>query len=117
MDITKAKKVFELKRDDRKILVTLWEGDKISSCVEEENTQKCESCEGNEELCQEYINHLKEQGYEAREVALGELELEESLPRFLERRVDLTPSQLEDTISSVPSKEREVKVEEPVVEE
>jgi len=86
MDITKAKKVIELSRDNKKILITLWDGDKISSCIEEEQKQQCQFCQGDEALCNDYINHLKEQGYEATEVELGELEAEESLPKFLEEK-------------------------------
>jgi len=100
VDITKAKKVFELSKDNKKILVTLWEGDKISSCVTEEPPptsslefpppvakQYCETCQCDDKTCQEWINHLKEKGYQTTEVKLGELELEESLPKFLEERV------------------------------
>jgi len=99
MDITKAKKVFELSKDNKKILVTLWDGDKISSCVTEEPSptstlefpppaakQYCETCQCDDKTCQEWIDHLKEKGYQATEVKLGELELEESLPKFLEER-------------------------------
>jgi len=85
MDITKARRVIELSRDNKKILITLWEGDRISSCVEEEQKQQCQFCEGDEELCNQWIEHLKEKGYEATEVSL-ELEPEESLPKFLEER-------------------------------
>ena len=98
MDITKAKRVVELSKDNRKILLTLWDGGKISSCVTEESPefpakkQRCESCEGDEEVCNDYINHLKENGYQAVEVELGELEIEESLPKFLEEReIKATP--------------------------
>ena len=88
MDISKAKKLIELEKEGRKILLTLWEGDQISSCVigSEEKRQYCESCQGDEELCRDYVEHLKSQGYEATEIELGELELEESLPKFLEQR-------------------------------
>ena len=99
MDITKAKKVFELSKDNKKILVTLWEGDKISSCVTEEPPptstlefpppaakQYCETCQCDDKTCQEWIDHLKQKGYQATEIKLGELELEESLPKFLEQR-------------------------------
>lgn len=86
MDITKAKKVYELSKDNRKILVTLWGENQISSCVEEEKKQYCETCQGNEELCRDYVEHLKNRGYSANEIELGELEVEESLPRFLEER-------------------------------
>lgn len=86
MDITKAKKVVELSKDKKKILVTLWEGDRISSCVEEEKRQVCETCEGDDALCSEYVKHLVDRGYQATEIELGELEAEESLPRFLEDR-------------------------------
>lgn len=104
MDITKAKKVVELSKDNRKILLTLWDGDKISSCVSEEppagvspevaSKQYCESCQGDEALCNEFVEHLKERGYRATEVQLGELTTEESLPKFLEekQRVAVEPS-------------------------
>lgn len=86
MDLTKAKRVVELEKEGRKILVTLWEGDKITSCVTEEQTQTCQTCQGDDQLCNEFVDYLKEKGYEASEVELGELEVEESLPRFLEQR-------------------------------
>ena len=86
MDITKARKVVELSKDNTKILVTLWEGDRISSCVTEETKQRCETCQGDEGLCSEYINHLRGQGYQATEIEVGELGVEESLPQFLEER-------------------------------
>lgn len=105
MDITKAKKAFELEKEGKKILITLWEGDKISSCVQQEETQRCETCQGDEKLCSDFIDYLKEKGYEATEVALGELEVEESLPRFLEEReitvkpsVVVEPEPLEEAI-------------------
>jgi len=119
MDITKAKKVVELSKEGRKILVTLWEGDKISTCVTEEQTQTCQTCQCDDETCQEWINHLKEKGYEATEVELGELEVEESLPRFLEERevTEVEPI-VEATEESLPIlEEREVVEEvEPIVE-
>jgi len=88
MDISKAKKLVELEKDGRKILVTLWEGNQISSCVTGENNKKqyCESCQGDDELCRDYVEHLKSQGYEATEVELEELEIEEGLPKFMEER-------------------------------
>ncbi|GAH84625.1 unnamed protein product, partial [marine sediment metagenome] len=46
----------------------------------------CETCEGDDALCNEFVEHLKSQGYEATEIELGELELEESLPKFLKQR-------------------------------
>lgn len=131
MDITKAKKVVELSKDNRTILVTLWDGDKISSCVTEEPPsvpppengseilqapkQYCESCQGDEALCNEFVEHLKAQGYQATEVHLGELGIEESLPRFLEERKVVIPGETtgEPTIEVVPP-EGEV---EPVEEE
>lgn len=86
MDISKARKFVELTKDNRKILVTLYEGGQISSCIEEEARKYCETCQGDDELCQDYVEHLKSRGYEATEIEVGELELEESLPRFLEER-------------------------------
>ncbi|MBA7529324.1 hypothetical protein ES705_21520 [subsurface metagenome] len=90
MDISKAKRVVELGKPGslRRIFVTVWEGDRISSCVKEadEPKQYCETCEGDDALCNEFVEHLKEKGYEATEIELGELELEESLPKFLEQR-------------------------------
>ena len=81
MDISKAKKFVELNKGDRKILVTIYEGGQVSSCIEDE--AKKSYCE----TCQEWIEHLKSQGYQATEIELGELEIEESLPKFLEQRV------------------------------
>jgi len=103
VDISKAKRVFELSKDNKKIFVTLWEGDKISSCITEEPPltsnlefppsmpkQYCETCQCDDETCQDWIAHLKERGYQATEIELGELGLEESLPRFLEQREENT---------------------------
>jgi len=87
MDTTKAKKLVELTKGDRKILVTVYEGGQVSSCIEDEAKKKyCETCQADDELCQEWIEHLKEKGYEATEIELGELEAAESLPKFLEER-------------------------------
>jgi len=87
MDISKAKKLVELTKGDRKILVTVYEGGQVSSCIEDETAKKyCETCQADDETCQEWINHLKEKGYEATEIEIGELAIEESLPKFLEER-------------------------------
>ena len=86
MDISKARRLVELEKEGRKILLTLWEGNLISSCVEEQEKKYCETCHCDDEICQEYIEHLKAQGYGATEIKLGELETAESLPRFLEER-------------------------------
>jgi len=87
MDISKAKKLVELTKGDRKILVTVYEGGQVSSCIEDEAKKSyCETCQADDETCQQWIEHLKEKGYEATEIELGELELEESLPKFLEQR-------------------------------
>jgi len=99
MDISKARRLVELEKEGRKILLTLWEGNLISSCVTEEPPptsslefpppaakQFCETCQCNDEICQEYIDHLKAQGYGATEIKLGELEDAESLPKFLKER-------------------------------
>lgn len=86
MDINKAKKVVELEKEGRKILITLYEGGQISSCFEAEAKKYCETCQADDELCQEWIEHLKSQGYQATEIEMGELLLEESLPKFLEQR-------------------------------
>jgi len=87
VDTTKAKKLIELTRGDRKILVTVYAGGQVSSCIEDEAKKKyCETCQADDETCQQWIEHLKKKGYEATEIELGELELEESLPKFLEER-------------------------------
>jgi len=90
MDISKAKKLVQLSKDNRKISVTLWDGGKISSCVEENIEDKkkhyCETCEGDDELCNSWIDHLKGRGYEATEIELADLHPDESLPRFSEER-------------------------------
>jgi len=93
MDIAKAKKLVELTKGDRKILVTVYEGGQVSSCIEDEAKKKyCETCQADDETCQQWIEHLKTQGYQATEIELGELELGESLPKFLEEReVTVTP--------------------------
>lgn len=86
MDITKATKVVELTKGDRKILVTVYEGGQVASCIEAESKKYCETCQTDDETYQQWIEHLKENGYEAIEVELGELEPEESLPKFLQSR-------------------------------
>jgi len=86
MDITKAKRVVELSKDNKRILLTTWESGLISSCTEEEAKQSCETCQCDDAICQEYIEHLKSQGYKATEIELGGLESEESLPRFLQQK-------------------------------
>jgi len=94
VDISKARRLVELEKEGRKILLTLWEGNRISSCVEEQEKKYCETCQCDDEICQEYIEHLKSQGYGATEITLGELEAAESLPKFLEERevrVKVTP--------------------------
>ena len=108
MDISKAKKLVELSKENRKILVTLWEGDKISSCVEDSAQDKkksyCETCEGNEELCNSWIDHLKSRGYEATEIELADLHMDESLPRFSKGRElvvepETAPAQVEPEVA------------------
>ena len=86
MDISKALKLIELEKEGRKVLIALYEGGQISSCVEAGAKKYCETCQADDETCQEWIEHLKSQGYQATEIELGELELEESLPKFLEQR-------------------------------
>jgi len=87
VDISKAKKLVELTKGDRKILVTIYEGGQVSSCIEDEAKKSyCETCQADDETCRQWIEHLKSQGYEATEIELGELEIEESLPKFLEQR-------------------------------
>ena len=83
MAIAKAKRLIELEKEGRKVLVTIYEGGQVSSCIEDEAKKYCETCQCDDELCQEWIEHLKSQGYQATEIELGELELEESLPSFL----------------------------------
>ncbi len=88
MDITQAKRVIELSKPDssQKILVTLWQNNIISTCVEEAAKKYCESCQGDEGLCLDYIEDMKARGYQMTEVELSELTLEESLPKFLQDR-------------------------------
>ena len=91
--VTPAKKLIELTKDNKKILVTIFEGGQISSCVQDEHKQYCETCQCDDETCEEWIEHLKGKGYSATEVKLGELEMEESLPKFLEERErDIMPA-------------------------
>ena len=82
----KAKKLVELSKGDRKILVTVYEGGQVSSCIEEQEKRYCETCQCDDEICQEYIEHMKAKGYGATEIELGELEVAESLPKFMEER-------------------------------
>ena len=95
MDISKARRVIELEKEGHTILVTLWEGDRISSCATgDTKAQSCETCQGDEEMCNRWVDHLKEKGYQATEIELAELPVEDSLPRFLEERevrVSVTP--------------------------
>ena len=90
MDITKAKKLVELTKGDRKILVTAYEGGQVSSCVEDQSKKYCETCQCDDETCNQWIDYLKQRGYEATEIELGEFELEESLPKFIEQRETAT---------------------------
>lgn len=85
MDISKARRFVELEKEGRKVLLTLWEGDQITSCVEEQEKKYCETCQCNDELCNSYVEYLKEKGYQATEIELGEA-IEETLPKFLEER-------------------------------
>ncbi len=107
MDITKtkAKKLVELTRGDRKILVTIYEGGQVSSCIETEAKKYCETCQCDDELCQQWLEHLKEKGYEATEFELGELDLEESLPKFLEERE--IPDEVQPVVEEAPVAEEE----------
>lgn len=104
MDISKAKKLIELNKEDKKVLVTLFEGGQISSCVEAAESKYCETCQGDDELCNDYVEHLKSQGYTATEYEVGKLDTEESLPRFLagrdvESTVHVIPRKVESAIS------------------
>jgi len=112
MDTTKAKRVFELSRDNKKILVALWSNDKISSCVTEQTEaapkSRCESCEGDDELCEQYISHLRDQGYQATEVELGELATEESLPEFLKARQAPAADQNQEKVDQITDFTKEV---------
>ncbi|MBA7516366.1 hypothetical protein ES705_08414 [subsurface metagenome] len=101
MDISKAKKVVELTKGDSKILVTLYEGGQVASCIEDEDKKKyCETCQADDETCQQWIEHLKSKGYQATEVELGKLGIEESLPRFLEQRESAgTPTEVVEKLT------------------
>ena len=100
MPITKAKKIIELSKDNRKILVTVYDN-QVSSCVEMEAKKYCESCQCDEKTCGEWIEYLKGKGYSATEVALGELGLEESLPKFLEERIATAKPEEETSQSAI----------------
>ena len=86
MDISKARRLVELEKDGRKVLLTLWGRNLVSSCVEKQEKTYCETCQCNDETCQEYIEHMKAQGYGVTEIKLGEVDAAESLPKFLEER-------------------------------
>ena len=114
MDISKAKKLVELTKGDRKILVTVYEGGQVSSCVEDEAKKSyCETCQADDETCQAWLEHLKAQGYEATEIELGALELEESLPKFLaQREITVEPEVVVEREDQVVTPEDVGKVEE-----
>ncbi|MBA7480226.1 hypothetical protein ES707_15675 [subsurface metagenome] len=82
----RVKRVVELTKADTRILVTVLEGDQVASCVEEKSKKYCEACQCNEGACNEWIEHLKSKGYQATEVGLKEMDVDESLPKFLEER-------------------------------
>ncbi|MBA7621903.1 hypothetical protein ES703_29273 [subsurface metagenome] len=86
MAIAKAKRLIELEKEGRKVLVTIYEGGQVSSCIEDEAKKYCETCQCDDETCSQWIDYLKQRGYEATEIELGELELEESLPKFLQQK-------------------------------
>lgn len=91
MDIKKAKRLIELRRDDRRIVVTQFENE-VSSCViEAEKRQRCETCAANDEACNAWLDHLKEQGYEVKEIDLADTEVQESLSRFMAERQIIEP--------------------------
>lgn len=99
MAITKARKLIELEKEGRKILVALYDDGQVSSCVEAESKKYCETCQCDDETCQEWIEHLKGKGYQATEYELGELGAEESLPRFLEEKtVHITPQVIKEVV-------------------
>lgn len=99
MDISKARRLVELEKDGRKILVTLWEGEQITTCATaEEAKQHCETCQGGDELCSSYIDYLKGRGYQATEIELAEA-VGETLPKFLEER------EVTDKVEPVPETE------------
>ena len=114
MDISKAKKLVELTKGDRKILVTIYEGGQVSSCIEDEAKKSyCETCQADDETCRQWIEHLKSQGYEATEIELGDLEIEESLPKFLsEREISAEPEAVVEREEQVVTSEDVGKVEE-----
>ncbi|MBW2675275.1 MAG: hypothetical protein JRD89_17995 [Deltaproteobacteria bacterium] len=63
----KARKIFELSKEGKRIIVTLWEDNKLSSCITEAvGETSCETCQGDEQLCQEYIDYLKGKGKRGR---------------------------------------------------
>ena len=91
MDIKKAKRLIELKRDDRRIVVTQFENE-VSSCViEAEKRQRCETCVADDKDCNEWLDYLRGQGYEVKEIDLADTEVQESLSRFMAERQIIEP--------------------------
>lgn len=89
MGIERARRVVRLTKEDsgKEVLVTMWESGRLSSCIVDEGVrQSCQACEGDDALCSDWLDYLKQRGYTANEVELGDGEPEESLPRFLEGR-------------------------------
>jgi len=108
MDISKARRLVELEKDGVKMLVTLWDKDNISCCTTAaEQKQTCESCQGDAELCNDYVEHLKSKGFSATEIEIGG-DLEESLPRFFAERegtIRVTPGRV--TVAAEPEGEQD----------
>ena len=93
--MAKPKRHVELTKDNRKVIVSLLDGDLITSCITDpEMLQKssCEVCKGDDKLCQDYIDFLHGQGYDVQEVSDEDLENPEvSLPKFIEGRAIAVP--------------------------
>ena len=103
MDIKEAKRIIELAKGNTKILVALFERGQVTSCIiEDKKRQFCQSCEADDELCNQYIEHLKERGYTATEIELDEIEPEESLPKFMESRLEILPT-IDEFVGSDPN--------------
>lgn len=94
IEINEAKKIVELRKDDRKILVTVYESGQVSCCTEERNESFCEKCQCDDETCKQWIENMKEKGYQATEIELGGLK-DDSLHSFIASRAIMAEETLE----------------------
>ena len=84
----KAKRIIELNKGNKSILVTVWEGGQVSNCITERDKGRslCETCAADDAACNEWLDYLRNQDYEVKEIDLADTEVQESLSRFMAER-------------------------------